>query len=1736
MTVGGVSHAGDAIAAYKWMINADDTGDPGTIGDQGTQRCLPNTTAGGATAATATSYADTCPWPSVRNTAGAAPIVAQGNQDDLNAAKPLSGLPVGKYLISVTADGFKIDGQHFTVASGSSQLVAVRMNATPLPLSTLRLQVFNDTNPVDATYEVDAERGLAGFTATLTDVLGLVSTDYYGNALCTIYRHDAAGHMMFSGTKPIIAASSTGKCVSNASGQIVIPNLGSNRYAATVAPPATQIGQWVQTTTLEGGHDHDIWEQEGSTGYDTEQTKGAELVPAVQFGFVRKLPTIARSATGTGTIKGVAIAGLPYIGGQNGQVSPETGLAGVKSGGPIAHPWIALSDLNGGDQQVYTAQGNADGSFQIANVATGSYQLSIWDDDQDYILWSFNVEVTNGQITNVGNKIIVGWFTHIYGKVFIDSNGNGRMDPGEKAVPSFGLTVRERDNSLMDQATNTVNTSDSGAYDIRETYPLGKWLVLEAFNTRYKTTGVTYQGENDPKPTTQLGSMVDINFLPIIGLGGEIDWGVQPYDPGTNGGIVGTVTYDTTRNELDPADAATETYQPGISGVPVHLYLPVKCDSTTPADQCRQGYQLNGDGSMKRGPKVADDYTSETWAPPRGCTARQYNGQPLTDQQALPPFGSAANAMCVEAPMMGVATGVSDAAGGSQTVNGNYGFSTSTINQYPVGDSHNPAPAHDLPLYADLGAAGYPEQDLAAADYLVGVDIPNDPVDGKPMYKVTTEADVNVFSGDSYLPQENYPPASAAIANQQDQGAQLDTPTPPSQPPSQQAGIISPCAGALHKVTVTNPDFLAAGGSPFEGQQRPYCTDKLVTVRTGQSTAPNFNLFTDVAIPTKFWGLTLNDLGLTLDKRSVNYGEAQGMPYVPVGLYDWSGRLDYTAHTDFNGLYEALVPSTDTYNCPVPAGPCPNMYRFVGNDPGQPGALNADYNPRFRTIATNFQAWPGLYTVTDEAPTQVATTALAPDTTTVNPTQCDLGANTPQLLAVNRPYVRKGDANRTVTISGFGFGAASGTVTLGGTSLATSGWSDTSITVTVPDGTASGPRALAVTRSDGRTGYNGITLQILNALGSSVPGTTADNPGLIEVGPGAKSADAIARYATVQAGLEAAKPAPAVAGRRNVPPQPAKPYWLVVVWPNAQSSANPQGQYTENVIVHHRVHIQGVGPGGFRPDGSFVPGSILDGSGFNPDNPSGLAWVALLGNLRYSGNLAVPDAAVVTVLDDPATPNSLVPSSYPLSLDGFQVTGGAQSDFPANINELTGQISTPYGAAGALVTQGGGIYLHSNVRGMQVTDNVIRGNGGSYGGAVRVGTPYVGDNRNYDLNLSSNQIRDNGGTNLAGGVGLFTGSDGYRIDHNAICGNFSAEYGGAISAFGYQENAGPNKGGSLTGNRIWFNASYDEGGGVMIAGELPADPTKLSAGTGRVRIDGNVIQANLANDDGGGIRLLQVTGSHVTTKNQAQQQAIAITNNMVANNVSAHEGGGIALDDAPFVTIANDTVAKNLTTATAVTSDGSAAPAGLSTSTNSDPLQAQLAVIDSSASTLLATTWSKPVLLNDVFSDNRAGNFDGGVVCGIDSAACPGITNWDMGVADDPAATLAPTHSLLQTGTQVSDDGSNVIGSAGPGFVSEYNVDVNILASRTYPAFRQAIIVAQLLPPYLMGDYHLGASSSPAYGIGAASTDVHWGTQNNRGVWRGWTYPVTAPTPDIDGQARPGVSARYDAGADQLAP
>jgi hypothetical protein len=67
--------------------------------------------------------------------------------------------------------------------------------------------------------------------------------------------------------------------------------------------------------------------------------------------------------------------------------------------------------------------------------------------------------------------------------------------------------------------------------------------VHEAFDTRYQTTGVSNRVEDETAWTTKPSGLVDLDFLPVIGLGGDVDWGVKPYATDTNGGIARTVSY-----------------------------------------------------------------------------------------------------------------------------------------------------------------------------------------------------------------------------------------------------------------------------------------------------------------------------------------------------------------------------------------------------------------------------------------------------------------------------------------------------------------------------------------------------------------------------------------------------------------------------------------------------------------------------------------------------------------------------------------------------------------------------------------------------------------------------------------------------------------------------------------------------------------------------------------------------------------------------------------------------------------------------------------------------------------------------------------------------------------------------------------------------------------------------------------------------------------------------------------
>ena len=282
----------------------------------------------------------------------------------------------------------------------------------------------------------------------------------------------------------------------------------------------------------------------------------------------------------------------------------------------------------------------------------------------------------------------------------------------------------------------------------------------------------------------------------------------------------------------------------------------------------------------------------------------------------------------------------------------------------------------------------------------------------------------------------------------------------------------------------------------------------------------------------------------------------------------------------------------------------------------------------------------------------------------------------------------------------------------------------------------------------------------------------------------------------------------------------------------------------------------------------------------------------------------------------------------------------------------------------------------------------------------------------------------------------------------------------------------------------------------MIAGQLPVDPTILSPGSGAVDIDRNLIQANLANDDGGGIRFLM-----------AGNFPMNVVNNIIANNISTHEGGGIAIDDAPNVRIVNDTIVKNITTATAATSTGQPAPAGIATGANSELLRA----------TLPGTpVYSSPTMFNDILWDNRAGTRALGTVTGIGIAGdVSPIVHWDIG-ASDASGLPNPTHSMLEVTTGTTADPTNTVG-VDPTFIDTYDTSVAFQPWRTNPNLIGAIMVATDVPPTLMGDYHI-PTTSPA--VDNANSAASVGT-------------ISAPTIDFDGGPRP-TGTRRDMGADEL--
>jgi len=1615
--------------------------------------------------------------PLALSTESNSPIVAEGNQD-----RTTVHLPAGRYLVSARALDHKMWGAYLTLpnpatADGSATAridLTVASDEHPLPLGKIRVFVFDDNAWTNGAPDTE-EAGIDGFTVELKEqTQSAVTVDYHNKPLC-------GGH-----------------CLTNGDGFSQIDELGPATYYIEVHPPdkpcnADPDSRWHQTTTIDGGLQLLAPVEEGSdgTGAPGEQLwEPPNARTAYWFGFACSPQPFARS--GTGEITGQArnwVEWAPYTTGTYND--------------PVADPYVALSDSTT-DQTVYVGQGDGAGNFDIQNVPAGTYNLAIWDEQLSYIMRFKPVTVVAGQTVDVNDTGDDGqtgigvsrWFGWLDGHVYKDTNGNGRLDPGEPLIANTDLDQRWRDGSIK-EATFT-DAHGYYQYPTAEGGPLGRWFINEQGFARFSaypgpsvhdehTGAVTPSCAATPPanpciPTDQGGGLLTNQKL-LEGHRATIDWGKRDYPAGTPGQIVGITYFATTRNEFDARFQNHEDYEPAIPDVTVYLEGPGPDGVPNTADDV-----------------VLNKYVTDKWQQPdasqdpqqpagntftQNCNPiRDFTGADITGQ-----FNARIGPNCLEVPLAGQPT--KDGA-----FDGGYAFA-----DYCPG-------GYDLAADNGTCVGGGDPQPLAAGTYLTHAVMPTEAGDTRTCGSLVSAAKGSVPGGGAgclYRP-----------VREEDVNVDLGNAFTPAIPPP-------PCAGDDHVIdqSTLTPRSVYYG---VAGAHAPLCDKRLVVLTNGQNANADFHLMTnfrtdpngtdpadqrvgDVAVPGRFVGQVFNDIYFERNPQSPWYGEPRPIAGIPVGIYarvdtspnanapfdenNW--RLLTTVTTSPDGSFEVLLPSTETFNCPIPQGPCPGMYLVKVDDPGSKAHPNAKYNPNLLSATTPAESWPGLTTQLDLPLDPISGTACEDPAVPARP----------ELLQVSTPVV-PATGSRQVTVQADFIGPAGTATGLTGVRATLtddrngqvqtltranggivswspgSGSTPDTIVLNVPAlGTVfrPGPKQLTITTanaSGGVSSVNGLTLHVLGSNGAGA-NLVAYNPPVVNVPAPATNAHAL------QNAIDAA-----AAGS------------LLVLSP---------GVYNENLLLWKPLKLQGRGPGGIvashelqardPEDPRFnIPGTVIDGRYFQQNATDYDAAIAA--HAPYAGVSAahpVLRGADVTVLAKTTT--------------AYDIGSGSTASFNQARIDGVG-LSTGQGEGA------GGVQLQASINNIQLTNNVLENNGGVVAGGIGVGQPYDdGVNHNFNVRIANDRLIGNGGLTQAGGIGIFNGANAYEVAGSIVCSNFSVNYGAGVSHIGL------SPGGRIHDNQIYYNDSVDSGAGLAIESELPVGGGSLGAGTGAVDVDRNLIQSNYSGDDGGGIFVLD-----------ALTAAISIRNNLIDNNGAADLGGAITLDDASNVRLVNNTVANNVSTGSSEDSDGNPHAAGLASEANDPLFQAMLPAG--------APDFSRPTaLFNNVFWDNDAFTL---------SSTGPGATLVDRGFIDfevhgtlTNTDTFTPRYSDLTNGQNLGPDGvlravpggqGNLIG-VNPGFVTPFVNELTVSGSRLDPQTAAVTITGQDPPVGLTGDYHLAAGSAVVdRGVRCSNTPVP------ANLIPCAATAVAAPTVDVDGAGRPDLSSfrfttPWDLGADE---
>ena len=446
-----------------------------------------------------------------------------------------------------------------TSTSAYTQPVHVLVLPTPLPTGKLSVLVFEDDYPLNGEQDggggaggaiAPVEPGLGGFNIILWDTYGGLgdftgqnSFDMFNQPLsnsltgtidpttgldaCPISAQATADPTQAGITGMIVTCpkyESDGTTLSPLAGQAVIANLMPEKFSVQAYPAADRIArgeEWIQTNTLDGQHPHDAFIEIGDPSYFQEYGPAGYHV---MIGFANPAIINARHSNvcnGFGTPGAVG----PCTNTVKGQVNverlsriPDERLYPSESRDALTWTqcWVSLGDPDGEDFMFTKC--DKDGNFSFSNVPSGNWRLTIGDQWNDQIIDGLstaanvgcasytgtgNTGCTGGQTLDLGHVGVQQWQSNLYTKVCVDDNKNGICDAGEIGIPLIYTMIHYRDG----HNANALTTDFNGVANFNETFPLFNWYVVEADDTRYKTTGIhtVYDAGGPADGTTDCG-------------------------------------------------------------------------------------------------------------------------------------------------------------------------------------------------------------------------------------------------------------------------------------------------------------------------------------------------------------------------------------------------------------------------------------------------------------------------------------------------------------------------------------------------------------------------------------------------------------------------------------------------------------------------------------------------------------------------------------------------------------------------------------------------------------------------------------------------------------------------------------------------------------------------------------------------------------------------------------------------------------------------------------------------------------------------------------------------------------------------------------------------------------------------------------------------------------------------------------------------------------------------------